>query len=155
MQAKDLLPTLSPDNIQQFLVNDLYAAVIGGVVGRELEFPVGYSALAGAGVYAGVGIYNSGPKLWTSAGDLTARALGGEGTPAEIFGNPFHGGIAGHTAKWGYDASKIDWEQFKAWWNEDKSKTGWTPVNSTKECTVQKLLQDPKTYFQKCYKGHQ
>jgi len=152
MSARDFLPTLTPQSWEQLGVNTIYAAAAGAFIAREIDIPGEYGALGLGGAYALVGFSNSPTIIINSACNSLERGLGGRDSLGDVFGNVCHGGVAGWLGKTGYEAAKIDWEQIKAWWNQDKSKTGWTPINSAQDCTVQKLLQDPKTYFQRCHK---
>lgn len=113
------------------------SSAAGGLVGFALsgsitgtaEGALGGGALYGTGL-AGTFAYDQvfAPGGWENS--YSANFFGGEGTALEIALNPFHGGIAGHTAYYG--SKKImDWTNTDAgslgrWWNHiigNKPKT--------------------------------
>lgn len=100
VKARDFIPTIKPDTIQQFIINEGYAGVVGGVVVSQVEIPAGYGIVGAMAAYGLIAVANSGFTLWGSAGDLTAYLEGGEGSFFETVGNPFHGGVVGHAGWW-------------------------------------------------------
>jgi len=158
MSLQDFTPTLTPQSWQQLGVNTIYAAAAGAFIARQIDVPGEYGALGLGGAYALIGFSNSPSIITKSVCHSVEGALGGKDSVGDILGNPCHAGVAGWVAdKVSYlpDAVRIEEMQWEAWWNREVlgKKTGnWTPVNSTPECTVQKLLQDPKSYFQHCHK---
>lgn len=89
MSLTDFAPTLRPTSITQLGVNTIYAATLGAFVGREIDIPFEYGAVALGAVYVVV----TGPELVENAAyagiDDVGNAIGvsGAGGAVKDFGS--------------------------------------------------------------------